>query len=154
MTGAVSAGGFEPTHLVPADGLGTFQHPGGRDAGPVLDPRLPVRVVEQRGTWARIICENGWSAWVDAGSLEPVEGADGPPADAIWAELHAAMDSMAADLDDFSAGRIDEATCRKRVLAAGLIVHDDDAWIIDLAHHTVHRFDGLQLLTLELPDRS
>lgn len=34
-----------------------------------MDPWLPVRVAERRGAWVRVVCENTWSAWVEAESL-------------------------------------------------------------------------------------
>ncbi len=67
---------FEPTHVVPADGVPTWTAPDGSGvAGPNLPPNLPVAVVEQRDRWALVRCSNTWQTWVDAHpliELEPV----------------------------------------------------------------------------------
>jgi hypothetical protein len=62
--------GWTPTHVVPATGLVTYagSEEGGAENGR-LDPGLDVQVVEQQGEWAKILCSNGWSAWVDARQL-------------------------------------------------------------------------------------
>jgi hypothetical protein len=47
-----------------------------------LDAHLEVQVVERRADWARIVCSNGWGAWVDArrllaaGGVPPVASAN------------------------------------------------------------------------------
>ncbi|MEA2645022.1 MAG: hypothetical protein QOE92_105, partial [Chloroflexota bacterium] len=61
-----------PTHTVPAGGLETFLY--GAPAAP-LDPGLPVQAAEWADGWARIVCENGWEAWVDGARLLPVAAA-------------------------------------------------------------------------------
>ena len=73
---------FAVSHRAPATGLATWPEPDGTLApGPSLSPYLPVMVVEQRGEWARIRCENGWEAWVDARLLEIASApAPAPPA--------------------------------------------------------------------------
>jgi hypothetical protein len=55
-----------PTHSVPAQGLRAWQAPD--PSGPVvanLAPGLPIQVSEVRGAWARVICSNGWTGWID-----------------------------------------------------------------------------------------
>jgi hypothetical protein len=37
-----------------------------------LDRGLPVAVAERQGDWARIVCANGWEAWVDGRLLTPL----------------------------------------------------------------------------------
>ena len=64
----MSQGAWAPTHTVPAGGLETFVN--GTPAAP-LDAGLQVLAVESSAGWARIVCENGWEAWVDAGRLVP-----------------------------------------------------------------------------------
>jgi len=63
---------FSPTHRTPKGGLAAWEAPDpGRPPGPRLDPRLDVEVVESRPDgWARVVCANGWSAWVDGRLLE------------------------------------------------------------------------------------
>jgi hypothetical protein len=64
---------WAPTHRVPGQGMSTWQAPDPSSSqGPHLDARLEVQVVEHRGDWARVVCSNGWSAWVDARTLESV----------------------------------------------------------------------------------
>jgi hypothetical protein len=74
---------FEPTHIVPPGGVTSWSEPDPtRPAGATIDGLLDVQVLEQRPDgWARVLCANGWSAWVDgrlllAAAIEP--SADGP----------------------------------------------------------------------------
>jgi hypothetical protein len=62
---------WSPTHRVPASGLDAFEERDGT-VPPVahLDEGLEITVDEMSGDWARITCENGWTAWVDARRLE------------------------------------------------------------------------------------
>jgi hypothetical protein len=60
------AGPWVPTHSVPPQGLRAWQAPD--PSGPVvanLAPGLPIQVSEVRGAWARVICSNGWTGWID-----------------------------------------------------------------------------------------
>ena len=62
---------WSPTHRVPASGLDAWEERDG--TGPPaahLDAGLEITVDEMTGDWARITCENGWQAWVDARRLE------------------------------------------------------------------------------------
>lgn len=66
-----AAAAWTATHRVPAVGLPTWPAPDPAAApGPNLDPGLAVQVVEDRGDWVRVVCENGWSCWVDGRRLE------------------------------------------------------------------------------------
>ena len=40
----------------------------------MLPAQLPVRVVEQWGSWSRVECDNGWTGWVDGRTLTPLAG--------------------------------------------------------------------------------
>jgi hypothetical protein len=62
---------WSPTHRVPASGLDAWEERNGT-VPPVahLDEGLEITVDEIAGDWARITCENGWQAWVDARRLE------------------------------------------------------------------------------------
>lgn len=63
---------FSATHVVPSDGLSTWPNPDmTQPEGPRLDPGLPVQLAEQRGAWGRVMCSNGWEAWVDVNRLVP-----------------------------------------------------------------------------------
>ncbi len=60
------AGGWAPSHAVPPQGLRAWGAPD--PSGPVvanLAPGLPIQVAEVRGAWARVICSNGWTGWID-----------------------------------------------------------------------------------------
>ncbi len=60
------AGGWAPSHSVPPQGLRAWRSPD--PSGPVvanLAPGLPIQVAEVRGAWARVICSNGWTGWID-----------------------------------------------------------------------------------------
>jgi hypothetical protein len=60
------AGGWAPSHSVPPQGLRAWGAPD--PSGPVvanLAPGLPIQVAEVRGAWARVICSNGWTGWID-----------------------------------------------------------------------------------------
>ena len=61
---------WQPTHRVPASGLSAYDQPDPR-ATPAanLVPWLEVEVVGILGAWARIVCSNGWAAWVDGRAL-------------------------------------------------------------------------------------
>jgi hypothetical protein len=40
-----------------------------------LGPWLEVQVLEQVGSWANILCSNGWQGWVDSRQLVARAGA-------------------------------------------------------------------------------
>ena len=61
---------WQPTHRVPAGGLYAYPRPDPQAApSATLSPWLEVEVVGTVGDWARIVCSNGWTAWVDARPL-------------------------------------------------------------------------------------
>jgi len=67
---AAIASTWAPTHTVPAEGLTAWARPDGSLA-PVarLDPYLDVRLVQRHNGFAQVLCENGWSCWVDGRRL-------------------------------------------------------------------------------------
>jgi hypothetical protein len=72
---------FEPTHVVPTGGLATWPVPNASiPAGPALEQGLRVQVTERVGDWAKVVCDNGWTGWVDARGL--VVGTSPAPAPA------------------------------------------------------------------------
>jgi hypothetical protein len=57
---------WAPTHTVPPQGARAWAAPD--PGGPVvatLAPGLPIQVTEVRGAWARVVCSNGWTGWID-----------------------------------------------------------------------------------------
>ncbi|HXA29295.1 MAG TPA: hypothetical protein VN193_11185 [Candidatus Angelobacter sp.] len=72
-TAATVAAAWTATHRVPSGGMPSWPAPDpAAEPGPNLDPGLDVQVVEDRGDWARVVCDNGWSCWIDGRRLEPL----------------------------------------------------------------------------------
>jgi hypothetical protein len=62
---------WAPTHRVPEKGLDCWEAPDvSRTTIARLDPGLEVEVTERWGDWTRVVCSNGWSAWLDGRALE------------------------------------------------------------------------------------
>jgi len=57
---------WAPTHTVPPQGARAWEnpHPEARVIAN-LAPGLPIQVTEVRGAWARVVCSNGWTGWID-----------------------------------------------------------------------------------------
>jgi hypothetical protein len=71
---------YGPTHRAPDDGMQAWDTPDGtKPPVAALDARLDVEVVERQGAWARILCSNGWSAWVDGRRLVEMSAAAAAP---------------------------------------------------------------------------
>jgi hypothetical protein len=60
---------WAPTHHVPAEALPAYQAPMPGTPVAMLDPSLPVMVLEHRGDWAHVRAVNGWEGWVDGRRL-------------------------------------------------------------------------------------
>ena len=57
---------FAPTHTVPPQGMQAWAAPDPNGAVvATLGGGLPIQVTEIRGAWARVLCSNGWTGWVD-----------------------------------------------------------------------------------------
>jgi hypothetical protein len=69
-TRAVDTPPWRPTHRVPAAGLPAWAAPGAAGV-PVarIDAGVEVQLVDRAGTWAHIVCANGWSGWVDGEAI-------------------------------------------------------------------------------------
>jgi hypothetical protein len=152
---ASTVGPFEPTHVVPSGGLKTYEVTSLDQPSTPLDPGLDVQVAERWGDWARVVCSNGWSAWVDGRLLEPIDpGAPhdaAAPIDAVLASLlDDAMAKYAVLVGDLKAGRIDDVEFRRAAFHAGLVVRDVDAWILDLSSRRWWRYDGVALTTADV----
>src|SRR5579872_4350159 len=86
---------FAMTHVVPSGGLPTWPKPDiNSPAGPALDSGLPVHLAETWGAWGRVVCSNGWEAWVQAGRLVPSAAPSGA-APQVAAPAPAAMPDTA-----------------------------------------------------------
>jgi len=61
---------FEATHVVPGGGVQAWAEPDpSQPAVTELADGVELRVLEERGQWARVEGSNGWTGWVDAGRL-------------------------------------------------------------------------------------
>ena len=71
---------YEPTHRVSA-AAPTWPAPDrSQPAGPELYAGLEVQVLEDQGDLSKVLCDNGWEAWVDRSALSPLVAApSGPP---------------------------------------------------------------------------
>lgn len=85
-----AAAPFRPTHRVPDGGIRTWAAPDPlTPEGPRIDPRVEVAVLGRQGDWSRIVCSNGWSAWVDGRQLVLLAVARPPSGPAPSAVPHA-----------------------------------------------------------------
>lgn len=65
---------FTPTHRVPPGGMDSWPRPDAQAArGPRIDEGLLVHTTERVGDWAKVVFDNGWSAWVDGRLLAPMQ---------------------------------------------------------------------------------
>ncbi|MFD8088143.1 hypothetical protein ACFV4F_41395 [Kitasatospora sp. NPDC059722] len=155
---------FRPTHIAPPGGMATWAAPDPARPSARLDELLPVRLVARQGDWARVLCSNGWTAWVDARLLitlpdaPPVAG--GPPARTAdprpaLADAAAALERHRALLERLAAGALDLESFREqtRGLRVGLVVDGEALWVFDPVHDRWCYCDGLQLQTYAATDR-
>lgn len=137
---------FAPTHVVPHGGLPAWPEPrrGNRPGRPSarLDPLLPVHAADREGDWCRIVCANGWSAWVDGRLLVPVP-ADPPAASGeqvvaddpgrLLARVEQAVGHYLRAVQDRAQGRTDAEGFRRHTegMRAGLVLDGEAAWLYD-----------------------
>jgi hypothetical protein len=63
-------GPWRPTHLISGRGAAAWESPDPtKPAASTLGPWLEVQVVDQVGSWANVVCGNGWEGWVDSKQL-------------------------------------------------------------------------------------
>ncbi|MFC9231853.1 hypothetical protein ACFTZI_23320 [Streptomyces decoyicus] len=149
---------FLPSHVVPPEGMATWTAPDTTRPTAPLDPLLPVQVVERRGDWARALCSNGWSAWVDGRLLLSVPHE--PPAAAQpaarTADPRPLLGAVESDLsryrqliEELAAGRLDgeSFTRRTRGTRLGVVVDGDAVWLYDARHERWCFCDGVSLQT-------
>ncbi|MDF3301301.1 hypothetical protein [Streptomyces tropicalis] len=134
--------GFRPTHVVPGEGLPAWDAPDPDRPTAPLDPLLPVQLAERRGDWGRVVCANGWSAWVDGRRLVAVPqdppAAGGPAATdddprPLLADAARALTDYRAAVDDLAEGRLDGEAFRARTrgLRLGLVLDGASMWLYD-----------------------
>jgi hypothetical protein len=110
-----------------------------------LDPLLPVQLVERHGDWGRVVCSNGWSAWVDGRCLVAVPqdppAADGPLARTadprpLLARCEEALARYRGAVEELAGGGLDGESfhLRTRGLRIGVVVDGESVWLYD-AHH-------------------
>lgn len=149
---------FRPTHVVPRDGLSAWEAPDPARPAEPLDPFLPVRLLDRVGDWGRVLCANGWAAWVDARLLVSVP-ADPPAAGSPLARtadprplIERAQETLARyrrAAEDLAAGRTDGETFRRRTrgLRVGMVVDGESVWLYDAEHERWVYCDGTALST-------
>ncbi|MFF2779075.1 hypothetical protein ACFVU3_29805 [Streptomyces sp. NPDC058052] len=155
---SVYAAGFRPTHVVPRGGLSAWQAPDPGFPTVPLDAFLPVRLVERTGDWGRVLCSNGWQAWVDARLLVSVP--DDPPAAGsalsrtadprpLIARAEDALGRYRRAVEELAAGRADGETFRRRTrgLRVGMVVDGESVWLYDAEHERWVYCDGVGLTT-------
>ncbi|GAA2252118.1 hypothetical protein GCM10010232_45440 [Streptomyces amakusaensis] len=149
----MAAEGFDPTHVVPGSGLPAWEAPDVSRPTEPLDPLLPVRLIDRYGDWSRILCANGWSAWVDgrllitvgreppAPGLPPARTADPRP---LLTRVEETIARYRRAADELAAGRIDAESFRERTrgLRAGAVVEGDSVWLYDAEHERWVYADG------------
>ncbi|MFD7539260.1 hypothetical protein [Streptomyces sp. NPDC059819] len=149
---------FRPTHVVPQVGLPAWEAPDVSRPTAPLDALLPVQLVDRLGDWGRIVCANGWSAWVDGRLLVAVPqdppGASGPltrTADPrpLLARTEDAVAGYRRAAEDLAGGSADGEAFRRRTrgLRVGVIVDGESVWLYDTEHERWVYCDGARLST-------
>ncbi|MDX3642332.1 hypothetical protein [Streptomyces sp. MB09-02B] len=150
--------GFLPTHVVPPGGLATWETPDPAHPTVALDALLPVQLLERRGDWGRVLCANGWSAWVDgrllvavpqvppAAGAAPTRTADPRP---LLARAEEALTRYRTEAEALAAGHRDGESFRERTkgLRIGVVVDGESLWLFDAAHERWVYCDGARLST-------
>ncbi|WP_330302296.1 MULTISPECIES: hypothetical protein [unclassified Streptomyces] len=150
--------GFRPTHVVPQDGLAAWESPDPSRRTVPLDALLPVQLVDRRGDWGRVLCANGWSAWVDGRLLVPVPQA--PPAATsplartadprpLLARVEEALARYRSAAEELAAGQLDGESFRGRTQGQriGVVVDGESLWLYDGEHERWVYCDGTRLST-------
>ncbi|MET7839607.1 hypothetical protein ABZT45_13440 [Streptomyces sp. NPDC005356] len=149
---------FRPTHVVPPDGMPAWEEPDVSRPTQPLDPLLPVELVDRRADWGRIVCANGWSAWVDGRLLVAVprdppqagkpmaRTADPRP---LMARVEEAAGQYRRAAQELAEERIDGETFQRRTqgLRVGMVVDGEAVWLYDAEHERWVYCDGTQLST-------
>ncbi|MGW1881452.1 hypothetical protein [Streptomyces sp. NPDC001970] len=158
MTDSASVSGFRPTHVVPGDGMQTWESPDASRPSAPLDAYLPVQVVDRRGDWGRVLCANGWSAWVDGRLLVPV--AQDPPSAGrpldravdprpLLARAEEALSQYRRAAESLAGGGSDGETFRRSTqgVRVGVVVDGESVWLYDGEQERWMYCDGTRLST-------
>ncbi|MCX4514826.1 MULTISPECIES: SH3 domain-containing protein [Streptomyces] len=148
--------GFRPTHVVPGEGMATWESPDVASPSAPLDPFLPVELVDRRGEWGRVLCANGWSAWVDGRLLIAVPKAPpsaGQPLDRtadpqpLLARAEEVLSQYRRAAQELATGRCDGETFRRRTqgMRLGVVVDGEALWLYDAEHERWVYCDGARL---------
>ena len=82
---------FHATHTVPDGGLDVWAEPDpAQPSSAHLDAGVPVAITEQRGAWAHVVCDNGFTGWLGTATLQPLAVAAGVGAAAVLPGMPAA----------------------------------------------------------------
>ncbi|WP_406369315.1 hypothetical protein OG788_05355 [Streptomyces sp. NBC_00647] len=150
--------GFRPTHVVPQDGLPAWETPDPSRPTVPLDALLPVELVDRLGDWGRVLCANGWSAWVDGRLLIAVP--QGPPAASsplartadprpLLARVEEALASYRKAVEELASGQLDGEAFAVRTEGhrIGVVVDGESLWLYDSEHERWVYCDGTRLST-------
>jgi len=149
---------FRPTHVIPQDGLPAWESPDPSRPTVPLDGLLPVQLIDRLGDWGRVVCANGWSAWVDGRLLVAVPQT--PPAASspltrtadprpLLARVEEALTRYRSAAEDLAAGRLDGQSFRGRTQGQriGVVVDGESLWLYDGEHERWVYCDGTRLST-------
>jgi hypothetical protein len=149
---------FRPTHVVPQDGLPAWETPDPSRPTAPLDALLPVELADRLGDWGRVVCANGWSAWVDGRLLVAVP--QGPPAATsplartadprpLLARAEAALAEYRRGAEELASGQLDGEAFRVRTQGRriGVVVDGESLWLYDAEHERWVYCDGTRLST-------
>jgi hypothetical protein len=142
MTGSSPAGAaWQPTHSVPPEGLQAWAVP-----DPSQQPTLTLSggirlvIVEQRGEWANVRAETGWTGWVDARRLVSTQAPD--LGNGLTETLSKAWQEVTRLQDEHRTGRLNDEGLRAALLTAGIVNRHDAVWILDQDRNRWAKFDG------------
>ncbi|MFF3405572.1 hypothetical protein ACFYW8_05030 [Streptomyces sp. NPDC002742] len=149
---------FRPTHVVPQDGLPAWESPDPSRPTAPLDALLPVELVDRLGDWGRVVCVNGWSAWVDGRLLIAVPQV--PPAATrplartadprpLLARVEEALSEYRKATEELASGQLEAETFRVRTQGnrIGVVVDGESLWLYDGEHERWVYCDGTRLST-------
>ncbi|MEX2237876.1 MAG: zinc ribbon domain-containing protein [Dehalococcoidia bacterium] len=112
-------------------------------AAPGPEPCAACGVVSAPGDQ---FCAGCGGALKDGSAVPATDGAGQTGLDPAVADaLQASLNEYSQLLEKFDANEIDEATFMKGAFAAGLVVREGEAWLLDLDQGRWWRYDGLTM---------